>query len=184
MIFLMVLIPGYILLAALDDQHIEQMKLSLKNAVEKKCPVIIKRGSNSSLELVKIRKVDGEWFFLEGGIVGSQLKSSVDIYPIFPGVKDRYEITLIDKSTIRGAVADVDMVKNTITFITKHKKHTITMDKILNIKLIQDEITVILKEGSRYKGILINDDGREIIVKTILGEEKFKRVDLLEIDYK
>lgn len=168
--------------ATADDEHLKGIKSVLHAAVEKKYLVMIKGRNSASSEIVKIEKCDDDSYRVVGSSGWKWISSLEYAIPLFGGKK--VEMVLIDKSTLQGEVGDVDTVKNTITFITKHKKYTITMDKVLNIKMFQDEVTVVLKDGSRFKGILINDDGREITLKTILGAEKFKRSDVLRIDYK
>lgn len=111
------------------------------------------------------------------------------------GVKDtlvlitpdqKYELKLIDKSVMQGEITAVDCMKNEIVFTTKITSYTLAQDKIDDIKMVDSsvEVRLVLIDGTQRNGRLIKDDGRVIVVRTILGEETYPRDKVLKIEYK
>lgn len=117
----------------------------------------------------------------EIGIFASLISSNNDNYKLVS--KDRYDVTLVDKSKLAGKVAGIDYKKNEIVIETRYKNYSLPANIIFELIVFKIDAKVVLLDGSTRVGELIKDDGNEIKIKSILGEEIFNRKEVLKIEY-
>jgi len=117
----------------------------------------------------------------EIGIFASLISSNNDYYKLLS--KDRYDVTLVDKSKLAGKVAGIDYKKNEIVIETRYKNYSLPVNIIFELIVFKIDAKVVLLDGSTRVGELLKDDGNEIKIKSILGEEIFNRREVLKIEY-
>lgn len=113
------------------------------------------------------------------GSIAEVTKNLIKIKPFY-----KTDLTLIDNSVMTGLISGFYPASGDIIFTTKFKNYTLSGDKILKLSDSGSEVKVILLDGSQRLGLLTQDDGDKVTIKTILGIESFNRKDILKIDYK
>ena len=98
---------------------------------------------------------------------------------------ESYKITLIDDTTLYGHVNSLNLETKTIDFSTKLTRLPVDCSKVKVLKStdLRDYVEITLKDGTKRKGHLVKEDGRVVILETVLGNEKYSRNKVLKIDY-
>lgn len=114
-------------------------------------------------------------------ILASFISNNGNVYTLMS--KEKYIVTLADKSKFQGKVSGIDYNKNEIHITTRYRDYSISGDIITQLNMFKVDAKVVLFDGSTRVGELTKDDGNEIAIKSLIGEENFKRKDVLKIEY-
>lgn len=104
---------------------------------------------------------------------------------IYFSESESYKITLIDNTTLFGHVNSINLETSTIDFSTKITRLPIDCTKVKEMVKaeLRDYVEITLKDGTKRKGHLEKEDGKVVILETVLGNEKYSREKVLKIDY-
>lgn len=106
----------------------------------------------------------------------------VDDYTLF-------KVTLLDNSILLGIVSDMNLENASVVFVAKHNKYNIPFSKIRDIRLFDPtyvktvHVNIIFLDGSEMFGTMVKEDGENVILSTILGEQSYPRKEINRIEY-
>jgi hypothetical protein len=99
------------------------------------------------------------------------------------GSKINAEVLLTDNTRILGKIAGINFANGDITIQSKLRDFNLTKKVIREIKMSMNEVKLILIDGTERRGGIIRDDGNEIVIRTILGDESYQRRKIHKIVY-
>ena len=99
------------------------------------------------------------------------------------GSKINAEVLLTDNTRILGKIARINFANGDITIQSKLRDFNLTKKVIREVKMSMNEVKLILIDGTERKGGIIRDDGNEIVIRTILGDETYQRRKIHKIVY-
>lgn len=146
-----------------------------------------KKSNNMIVGFVKYCELTNDSFdfqdFQSKKLTGLLIRQNIDSVS-FINAENKIRVCLSDQSTIIGNILSSDIDNNNIVFEAHNKKYTIPGSKILNMKLFDiNYVKVVFLDGSEIYGSIKEDDGQNVYIATILGDESYPRKDILRIDY-
>jgi len=111
------------------------------------------------------------------------LAKSINGATLLTESKINAEVLLSDKTRILGRIGSIDFERGDIVIQSKLRDFNLTKNVISEIKMSMNEVKLILIDGTERRGGIIKDDGNEITIRTILGDEKYNRRKIHKIIY-
>jgi len=134
--------------------------------------------TNSKQIKFRIQFASGNWQLFSSGY-SQQLPGQV-----FQLSDDqKYRATLIDGSVMEGRLVQYDDVKREITLKTTTREYAINGAKLSKLEEAVISVRLILRDGNKRVGNLVEDKKGSITIKTILGVETYSRKEIRKIEY-
>ncbi|MCU0847190.1 MAG: hypothetical protein MUD12_04815 [Spirochaetes bacterium] len=96
----------------------------------------------------------------------------------------KFEVNMPDDSELFGIITGIELMTGDIYLTSKIMTYRIPVNKIIRIRESSNDVKVVLIDGTQRSGILVSDSNNLIVIKTILGEEKYPRNTVNRIEYK
>jgi len=96
----------------------------------------------------------------------------------------KFDVNMPDDSELFGIISGIGLTTGDLYLTSKIMTYRIPVDKIIRIHESSNDVKVVLIDGTQRSGILVSDSNNSIVIKTILGDEKYPRNTVNRIEYK